>query len=232
MIECQTASPISFHSLFHISLTAVWVDQTILYLIAFIHTESCGNILLLASSFLFPSLEISWSSFKTLIKKNISMYLFSQVKANNYCVAIYQLSSVAQSCQTLWGPWNCPMHLRPPCPSPTPGDCSNSCPSSQWCRQVISSSAVPFSSCLQSFSALGSFLVTQFFTSCDKSIGVSASASVLPMTSHVWFPLGLTGLISCIPRDFQKSSPTPQFKSINSFSPHPLQHLLLVDCWM
>ena len=154
MIECQTASPISFHSLFHISLTAVWVDQTILYLIAFIHTESCGNILLLASSFLFPSLEISWSSFKTLIKKNISMYLFSQVKANNYCVAIYQLSSVAQSCQTLWGPWNCPMHLRPPCPSPTPGDCSNSCPSSQWCRQVISSSAVPFSSCLQSFPSI------------------------------------------------------------------------------
>ena len=87
-------------------------------------------------------------------------------------------------------------HARLPCPSPTPGACSNSCPSSQWCHLTISSSVIPFSSCLQSFPASGSFPVSQFFTSGSRSIGASASISVLPMNSQDWFPLGLTGLIS------------------------------------
>ena len=87
-------------------------------------------------------------------------------------------------------------HTRPPCPSPTPGACSNSGPSSQWCHSTISSSVVPFSSYLQSFPASGSFLITQFFTSDCQIIGVSASASVPPMNIQDWFPLGLTGLIS------------------------------------
>ena len=86
---------------------------------------------------------------------------------------------------------------RLPCPSPTPGAYSNSCPSSRWCHPTISSSVVPFSSCLQSFPASGSFSIqSQFFTSGGQSIGVSASASVLPMNIQDWFPLGLTGLIS------------------------------------
>ena len=72
-------------------------------------------------------------------------------------------------------------HARPPCPSQTPGACSNSCPSSWWCHPTISSSVVPFSSHLQSFPASGSFQMSQFFTSIGQSIGVSASASVLPM---------------------------------------------------
>ena len=87
-------------------------------------------------------------------------------------------------------------HTRPPCPSPTPGACSNSGPSSRWCHPTISSSVISFSSCLQSFPASGSFQMSQFFPSGGQSIGVSASASVLPVNIQDWFPLGLTGLIS------------------------------------
>ena len=86
-------------------------------------------------------------------------------------------------------------HTRPPCPSPTPRVHSNSCPSSWWCHPTISSSVIPFS-CLQSFPASGSFPMSQFFPSGGQSIGVSASASVLPMNIQDWFPLGLTDLIS------------------------------------
>ena len=87
-------------------------------------------------------------------------------------------------------------HTRLLCPSPTPRACSNSCPLSRWCHPTISSSVVPFSSCLQSFTASGSFPMSQFFASGDQSIGVSASASVLPMNIQDWLPLGLTGWIS------------------------------------
>ena len=107
-------------------------------------------------------------------------------------------------------------HARLPCPSPTPWAYSNSHASSQWCHPTISSSVVPFSSCLHSFPISGSFPVSQFFTSGGQSIGVSASASILPKNIQDWFPLGLTGLISLSPRDSQESSPTPQFKCINS----------------
>ena len=84
-------------------------------------------------------------------------------------------------------------HTRLPCSSPTPGAYSNSCPLSWWCHPTISSSVVPFSSHLQSFPASGSSPVSQFFTSGGQSIGVSASALVLPMNIQDWFPLGWTG---------------------------------------
>ena len=87
-------------------------------------------------------------------------------------------------------------HTRLPCPSPIPGAYSNSCPSNQWCHLTISSSVSPVSSCLQSFPASGSFSVSQFFASEGQSIGVSASASVLPMNTQDWSPLGWTGWIS------------------------------------
>ena len=87
-------------------------------------------------------------------------------------------------------------HTRPPCPSPTPGAYSNSCPLTRWCHPIISSSVVPFSSCLQSFPASGSFPVSQLFESGGQSIGVSASISVLPMNTQDWSPLGWTGWIS------------------------------------
>jgi len=86
-------------------------------------------------------------------------------------------------------------HARLPCPSSTPRACSNSCPLSWWCHPTISSSVIPFSSWPQSFPASGSFPVSQFFTSGGQSIGVSASASILPMNIQDWFPLGLIGLI-------------------------------------
>ena len=82
------------------------------------------------------------------------------------------------------------------CPSPAPGVYPNSCPLSRWCHPTISSSVIPFSSHLQSFSALESFQMSQFYTSGGQSIGVSASASVLPVNIQDWFPLGWTGWIS------------------------------------
>ena len=91
----------------------------------------------------------------------------------------------------------------------------NSCPLSQWCHPTISSSVIPFSSWLQSFPASMSFPMSQFFTSGGQSIGVSASTSVLPMNIQYWFLLGWTGS-PCSLKDSQESSPTPQFKSINS----------------
>ena len=91
---------------------------------------------------------------------------------------------------SLWPHWL--QHTTPPCPSPTAGVYSNSCPSSHWCHPTTSSSVIPFSSCAQSFPASGSFPMSQFFTSGGQSIGVSASASVLPMNIQDWFPLGWT----------------------------------------
>ena len=95
-------------------------------------------------------------------------------------------------------------HTRLPCPSPTPGGCSDSRPSSQWCHPTILSSVIPFSSYLQSFPASGSFPMSQFFTFGGQSIRVSASASVLPMNIQEWFPLGLTGLISLQSKEFSR----------------------------
>ena len=88
-------------------------------------------------------------------------------------------------------------HARLPCPSISPRVCSNSCPLNQWCHPTISSSVAPFSSCLQSFPASGSFpMYWRLFTSGGQSIGASASATVLPMNIQDWFPLTLTSLIS------------------------------------
>ena len=89
-----------------------------------------------------------------------------------------------------------PQHARPPCPSPTPRVFPNPCPSSRWCHPAISSSVIPFSFCPQSLPASGSFPVSQLFACGGQSIGVSASASVLPMNTQDWSPLGWTGWIS------------------------------------
>ena len=107
-------------------------------------------------------------------------------------------------------------HTRLPCPSPTPGVYPNSCPSSWWCHPTNSSFVIPFSFCLQSFPALGSFPMCQFFPSGGQSIGVSASASVLPMNIQDWFPLGMTGLISLQSKGFSRVFSNTTFKSINS----------------
>ena len=93
---------------------------------------------------------------------------------------------------------------RLPCALPTPRVCSNSYPSSQWCHPTISFSVIPFSSCLQSFPASGSFPVSQFFTLGGQSIGVSVSASVLPTNIQDWFPLGWTGWISLLSKGLSR----------------------------
>ena len=107
------------------------------------------------------------------------------------------VSSVQFNCSvvsdSLW-PYE-PQHARPPCPSPTPGVHPNSCPSSWWCYPTISPSAIPFSSCLQSFPSSRSFQMSQLIASGGQSIRISASASILPMNIQDWLPLGLTGLI-------------------------------------
>ena len=109
---------------------------------------------------------------------------------------------------------------RPPCPSPTPRVYSNSCPLSQWCHSTILSSIVPFSSHLQSFPASGSLQMSQFFASGGQSIEVSASASVLPMNTQDWFPLGWNGWISLQSKGLSRvfSNTTVQYHSINSLA--------------
>ena len=114
-----------------------------------------------------------------------------------------QLSSFTQVCSILCNPKGL-QHTRLPCPSPIPGACSCSSPSSLWCHPTISSSVIPFYSRLQSFSVTGSFLMSQFFYSGGQSIRVSASASVLPMNSQDWFPLGLTGWISLLSKGLSR----------------------------
>ena len=102
-----------------------------------------------------------------------------------------------------------------PCPSLSPGACSNSCPLIWWCHPTTPSSVIPFSSCPQSLPASGPFPRSQLFRSGDQSIEASASVSVLPMNIQ-WFPLELTGLTSFQPKGFSRVFPALQFKSINS----------------
>ena len=108
----------------------------------------------------------------------------------SHCSVQFSCSVVSDS---LWP--HEPHHARPPCPSPTPGVHPNPCPLCQWCHPTISSSVIPFSSCLQSFPASGSFQMSQLFASGAQHIGVSASTSVLPMNTQDWSPLGWIGWI-------------------------------------
>ena len=108
-----------------------------------------------------------------------------------------------------------PQHARPPCPSPAPRVYQNSCPLSRWCHPTISSSVVPFSSCPQSFPASGSFPMSQFFASGGQSIGLSASASVLPMNTQDWSPLGWTGWSSLQSKGLSRIFSNTTVQSIN-----------------
>ena len=110
-------------------------------------------------------------------------------------------------------------HARLPCPSPTPGACSNSCLSSRWCHPSISSSVVPFFSCPQSFPASGSFQMSQFFTSGGQSTGVSGSASILPPKIQDWFPLRLTGLLSMLSKGISRVFSNTTVQKHQFFSP-------------
>ena len=124
-------------------------------------------------------------------------------------------------------------HTRLPCPSPSLRACWNSCPLSRWCYPIISSSVLPFSSCLQSFPASRSFLMNQLFASGGQSIGASASTSVLPINIQDWFPLGWTGWISLQPKGLSRIFPRTtvwkhQFSSTQTFlwsSSHMCTHV-------
>ena len=128
--------------------------------------------------------------------------IYSHIHAHRF-VLVQSLSRI----QLFVTPWNA---ARLPCPSPYPRACSNACPLSRWCHPTISSSVIPFSSCLQSFPASESFPISRFFASGGQRIGATASVSVLPMNIQNWFPLGLTGLISVqskgLPRVFSNTT--------------------------
>ena len=111
-------------------------------------------------------------------------------------------------------------HTRLPCPSPTPGVYSNSCPLSRWWHWTISSSVVPFSSHLQCFPASESFQMSQFCTSGGQSIGVSASASVLPMNIQDWLPLGLVGWISLLSKGLSRVFSNTTVQKHQFFGPY------------
>ena len=144
-----------------------------------------------------------WISKVHFMKSYFSSIKTSQLKS----VSQFSYSVVSNS---LW-PYGL-QHARLPDLSPTPGACSNSCLSSQWCHPTVSSSVVPFSSCLQYFLASGSFLMSRLFTPGGQSTGASASASVLAMNIQDWFLLGLTGLILLSKELSKVFSSTPVWK--------------------
>ena len=134
--------------------------------------------------------------------------LLSQSSNNPIQSSSVQSLSRVQLFATLWTP-----ALRLPSPSPTPGACSNSSSASSWWRHpTISSSVVPFYSCLQSFPASGSFPMSQLFESGGQSIGASASSSVLPMNIQAWFPVGLTILISLLAKGLSRVFSSTKFE--------------------
>ena len=134
------------------------------------------------------------------ISEGSSKIKISQQISWGYCCSVPFSHSVMSN--SLWPHrWQ---HARPPYPSPTPGVYSNSCSLSRWYHPTISSSNIPFSSCLQPFPACGSFKMSQFFASGGQSIGVSASTTVLPMNIQDWFPSGWIGWISLQSKGFSR----------------------------
>ena len=129
----------------------------------------------------------------SMVWENHTEYFYKLFSDMSFCISSVQFSR-SVVCNSLRA--HELQHARPPCPSPTPRVHPNPCPSSWWCHSAISSSVVPFSSCPQPFPVAGSFPVSQFFPSGSQNIGVSASASVLPMNTRDWSPLGWTGWIS------------------------------------
>ena len=134
---------------------------------------------------MYSSKQWTWDTFP---------FIFHLLQLPSSIFQFSLFSSISVISDSLWPHGQ--QHARPSCPSPTPSIYSNACPLSQWCHPIISSSVIPFSSCLQSFPASGFFQMSQFFTSGGQSIGVSASTSALPLNIQDWFPLGWTGWIS------------------------------------
>ena len=165
--------------LIHILLTTHSLNYTLIIseILEFIDNQ-LPCLVLQKKKFFGNSLVVQWLELSTF-----TVVQFSSVQ--------FSLSVVSDSLRPHES-----QHTRPPCPSPTPRVHSNSCPSGRWCHPAISSSVVPFSSCPQSLPASESFPISQLFAWGGQSTGVSASASVLPMNTQDWSPLGWTGWIS------------------------------------
>ena len=170
-----------------------------------------------------PSVSYGWQPFSSAISHLLSLLQSVALLACSLhaspCVPAVVLSvqfSRSVMSDSLW-PHGL-QQARPPCPSPTPGAYSNSCPLNRWCHQTTSSSVIPFSSCPQSFPASGAFQMSQFFASGSQSIGVSATTSVLPMNIQDWFPLGWAGLISLLSKELSRVfSNTTSWASLSCF---------------
>ena len=149
--------------------------------------------------FIAPTLVLMW---QRKYNMNVTSFVMSPQVPETVAVfhflfsLLFKFSSVQSFSRVRLFATHGLQHNRIPCPSPAPRAFSKSCPLSQWCHPTISFSVVPFSSCLPSFPASGSFPISQFFVSGGQRIGASASASVLPMNIQYWFPLGLNGWIS------------------------------------
>ena len=187
------------------------------------HLSALVYTLLLLLRMIFPgfTLKHSGSSRNTQIKNHHLWGAFppSQSRmANCTFMPSVQFNSF-QSLSHVWvfaTPWT----------APTPGAYSNSCPSSQWCHPTISSSVIPFSSCLQSFPASGSFPMSQFFTPGGQSIGVSGSTSVLPMNIQDWSPLGWTGWISLQSKGLSRVFSNTTVQKHQFFSAQLFSHIM------
>ena len=162
-----------------------------------------GEMLLLSCTFANIASEQKNYNFPRADLQMSFLHRSSLPWALPHCFSWVQFSCSVVS-DSLWSHGS--QHARPPCPSPTPGVHPNSCPSSWWCHPAISSSVVPFSSCPQSFPASGSFPMSQLFAWGSQSIGVSALASILPVNTQDWSPLGWTGWIFLQSRVFSSTT--------------------------
>ena len=160
-----------------------------------------------------------WPKDQTLVRyvSCIGQWFFTTSVSWETLFIFFSVQFICSVVSDSWWPYGL-QHARLPCPSPTPGACSNSCPLSWWCHPTISASVIHFSSCLQSFPASGSFPVSQFFTSGGQSTGVSASASVLPMNIQDWFPLKLTSWISLLSKGLSRVFSNTTVQKHQSFS--------------
>ena len=167
----------------------------------------CSSFLLMVVGGFSPTTVVCWQVTSSLnYNSNLSLFPAPHRVCRSHDIlslpstkyspleSFSSFSSIAQSYLTLWPHES--QHARPPCPSPTPGASSNSCPSSRWCHPAISFSVIPFSSCPQSLPASESFPMSQLFAWGGQSIGVSALASFLPKKSQSWSPSEWTGWIS------------------------------------
>ena len=162
----------------------------------------------------FPKMATNYQLLFSTRHENSSLSLESELSSVQFSRSVVSNSLQPHGLQ----------HARPPCPSPTPGVYSNSCPLSQWCHPTLSSSVDPFFSHLQSFPASGSFPMSQLFASGGENIWVSASKSVLPMNIQDWFPLGWTGWISLQSKGLSRvfSNTIVQRHQVSLSSPHDL----------